>query len=64
MSNGLQVVRLRQVVSELRNLDNLLSERGHHVGFLRAAATNFDARDSLLLANELESETGPNRSRA
>ena len=59
MSNELQSLRLRQAVAELRKLDRQLDERNTqpHVSFMRSSAANFDARELLRLATELQSET-------
>jgi hypothetical protein len=57
MSIDLQYLRLRQVVGELRKLDRFLGEHLHHVPFLRSAAKNFDARDLLAIATDLERES-------
>jgi hypothetical protein len=56
MATALQAYKLRQVITELRNLDRLINERKHHVRFLSSASKNFDARDAVTVGNELEVE--------
>ena len=56
MAGELLNLRLRHVVTELRNLDRLLSERESHVRVMRSIVKNFDARDMVRLSNELETE--------
>src|SRR5206468_12187101 len=47
---------LRQVVSELRNLDRLVGERHRHISFLRTIPKALDARDALALASQFQVE--------
>jgi hypothetical protein len=56
MAGELLNLRLRHIVTELRNLDRLLSDRQRHTGVMRSIAKNFDAREMLRLSNELETE--------
>ena len=57
MAGELHAIKLRQVVSELRQLDRMITDHLHHVPFVRASNVNFDAREVLRLSNELEMES-------
>jgi hypothetical protein len=57
VAGELQALKLRQLVSELRQLDRLVQDRSRHAPFMRSSSGNFDARDVLRLSNELELES-------